>query len=113
MKYPLASYIFLMLAITFGVIANGYFLKVSSGFTKIIPTAGGIFTILLAYFFLAKSIQNIPIGFTYATYGGLTIIGATFIGYLKFNQAPNLFSIIGICLIVIGVILVNYFGSIK
>ena len=102
-----------MLAIVSGIFANGYFLKISSGFTKIIPTASGIFIILLAYFFLAKSIQNIPIGFTYATYGGLTIIGSTFIGYLKFNQTPNLPSIIGISLIILGVVLVNYFGNIK
>ena len=53
----------------------------------------------------------IPVGFTYATYGGLTIIAVTLFGVFKYNQIPNLYSIIGITLIIIGVILVNYLGK--
>ena len=31
-------------------------------------------------------------------------------GMLKYNQVPNIYGFIGICLIVIGVIMVNYLG---
>ena len=51
-----ASYIFLLAAISFGIIANGYFLKVSEGFTKFIPSIFGAAIILLAYRF--QQIQN-------------------------------------------------------
>ena len=47
----------------------------------------------------------IPVGFTYATYGGLTITVVTLFGIFKYDQIPNLFGIIGITLIIIGVIL--------
>ena len=109
----LTSYIFLLTAIFLGVIANGYFLKVSEGFTKFLPSVLGIIIILLAYFSLSKAMEEIPVGFTYATYGSLTIIGVTVLALFKFNQVPNIFAIIGIIFILIGVILVNYFGNVS
>ena len=109
----LTSYIFLLAAISFGIIANGYFLKVSEGFTKFLPSVLGIIIILLAYFSLSKAMEEIPGGFTYATYGSLTIIGVTALALFKFNQVPNIYAIIGIIFILIGVVLVNYFGNIS
>tara|TARA_A100001234_G_C12554554_1_gene354659 strand:+ start:301 stop:480 length:180 start_codon:yes stop_codon:yes gene_type:complete len=53
---------------------------------------------------------TIPVGFTYATYGGLTITAVTLFGVVKYNQLPNIYGTIGIILIIIGVILVNYLG---
>ena len=55
----------------------------------------------------------IPVGFTYATYGGLTITAVTIFGILKYNKLPNIYVTIGIILIIVGVILVNYLGSVK
>ncbi len=109
----LTSYIFLLAAISFGVIANGYFLKVSEGFTKFYPSILGSIIILLAYFSLSKSMETIPVGFTYATYASLTTIGATVLALFRFNQIPNIYAIIGIIFILIGVILVNYYGDLN
>ena len=109
----LTSYIFLLTAISLGVIANGYFLKVSEGFTKFLPSILGVIIILLAYFSLSKAMEEIPVGFTYATYGSLTTIGVTFLALFKFNQVPNIYAIIGIIFILIGVVLVNYFGNLN
>ncbi len=109
----LISYVFLLAAISFGIIANGYYLKVSEGFTKFLPSILGVIIILLAYFSLSKAMEEIPVGFTYATYGSLTTIGVTVLALFKFNQVPNIFAIIGIIFILIGVILVNYFGNVS
>ncbi|MAK18778.1 MAG: QacE family quaternary ammonium compound efflux SMR transporter, partial [Candidatus Pelagibacter sp.] len=49
----------------------------------------------------------------YATYGGLTIIAVTLFGIIKYNQSPNIYGTIGIILIIVGVILVNYLGKIN
>ncbi len=57
--------------------------------------------------------MTIPVGFTYATYGGLTITAVTIFGILKYNQTPNIYGVIGIGLIIIGVIMVNYLGRIN
>jgi small multidrug resistance pump len=53
----------------------------------------------------------IPVGFTYATYGGLTITAVTIFGVVKYNQTPNLYAVLGISLIIIGVILLNTMGK--
>ena len=58
-------------------------------------------------FSLSKAMSVIPVGLTYATYGGLTITAIAVFGIIKYNQMPNLYGVIGIALIIIGVILVN------
>ena len=104
------GYIYLLLAVIFGITSNG-FLKTTNGFTNLVPTIMCIITIVICIFFLAKAMMIIPVGFTYATYGGLTITAVTLFGIFKYNQSPNIFGIIGITLIIIGVILVNYLGK--
>ena len=104
------GYIYLLLAVIFGITSNG-FLKTTNGFTNLVPTIMCILTIVICIFFLAKAMMIIPVGFTYATYGGLTITAVTLFGIFKYNQTPNIFGVIGITLIIVGVILVNYLGK--
>ncbi len=104
------GYLYLLLAVIFGITSNG-FLKTTNGFTNLVPTTMCIITIVICIFFLAKAMMIIPVGFTYATYGGLTITAVTLFGIFKYNQMPNVFGIIGITLIIAGVILVNYLGK--
>ena len=99
-----------MLAVIFGITSNG-FLKTTNGFTNLVPTIMCILTIVICIFFLAKAMMIIPVGFTYATYGGLTITAVTLFGVFKYQQIPNLYGIIGICLIIVGVILLNTLGK--
>ena len=106
----LSGYIFLLFAIILGISANS-FLKSTNGFTNIVPTIFCIITIIMAIFCMAKAMSVIPVGFTYATYGGLTITAVTLFGVFKYNQTPNLYGIIGIALIIIGVILLNTLGK--
>ena len=106
----LSGYIYLLLTIILGITSNG-FLKSTNGFTNIVPTIFCIVTIIMAIFFMAKAMSIIPVGFTYATYGGLTITAVTLFGVFKYNQTPNLYGLIGIALIIIGVILLNTLGK--
>lgn len=55
--------------------------------------------------------KNIPMGITYASFAGLTIIATVVVGVIRFNQVPNLYSIIGLGLIIIGVLMVNLLGN--
>ena len=104
------GYLYLLLAVIFGITSNG-FLKSTNRFTNLVPTIMCILTIVICIFFLAKAMMIIPVGFTYATYGGLTITAVTLFGIFKYNQTPNIFGVIGITLIIVGVILVNYLGK--
>ena len=107
-----SGYIFLLLAVIFGITSNGL-LKTTEGFTNLNSTILCVTTIVLCLFCLAKAMIVIPVGFTYATYGGLTIAAVTLFGIIKYNQMPNVYAIAGITLIVIGVVMLNYLGKIN
>ena len=105
-----AGYIFLFLAIILGIASNG-FLKSTNGFTIITPTIFCILSIIACIFCLSKAMNIIPVGFAYATYGGLTITAVSLFAVFKYNQTPNVYGITGIILIIIGVILLNTLGK--
>ena len=65
----LISYLYLAGGIFCGIVANGYFLKISEGFTKFFPSAVCSVLIILAIFFLSRAMNHIPVGFTYAKIG--------------------------------------------
>ena len=108
----ISGYLFLISAIITGIAANGY-LKTTEGFTKLNPTIFCIISIVICIFCISKAMTVIPVGFTYATYGALTITAVTLFGIYKYNQTPNIYGTIGIVLIIIGVILINTLGKIK
>ena len=60
---------------------------------------------------LSMVMKNIPMGITYASFAGLTIIATVIVGIIRFNQIPNLYSIIGLVLIISGVLMVSLLGN--
>ena len=108
----ISGYLFLISAIITGIAANGY-LKTTEGFTKLNPTIFCITSIVICIFCISKAMTVIPVSFTYATYGALTITAVTLFGVLKYNQTPNVFGIIGLFFIILGVILLNTLGKVK
>ena len=107
-----SGYIYLILAIITGIASNG-FLKTTESFTKLTPTIFCIISIVICIFCLSKAMTIIPVGFTYATYGALTITAVTLFGIFKYNQTPNLYGVLGLILIISGVIILNTFGKVK
>ena len=105
-----SGYIYLIIAIILGISSNS-FLKATNSFTNIIPTIFCILSIIVCIFSLSKAMSVIPVGFTYATYGGMTITAVTIFGMFKYNQVPNIYGIIGILFIIIGVVLLNTLGK--
>jgi len=107
-----SGYIYLILAIITGIASNG-FLKTTEGFTKLTPTIFCVTSIVVCLFCISKAMTIIPVGFTYATYGAMTITAVTLFGVFKYNQTPNLYGTVGLILIIAGVILLNVFGRVK
>ena len=105
-----SSYLFLAVAVFLGVTSNS-FAKSAEGFTLFVPSIITTITIVLCMYALSLVMKNIPMGITYASFAGLTIIATVIVGVIKYNQVPNLYSIIGLILIVIGVLMVNLLGK--
>ena len=68
-------------------------------------------TIVLCMYALSLVMKNIPMGITYASFAGLTIIATVVVGIIRFNQVPNLYSLIGLVFIIVGVLMVNLLGN--
>ena len=105
-----ASYLFLALAVFLGVTSNS-FAKSAEGFTLLIPSIITAITIVLCMYALSMVMKNIPMGITYASFAGLTILATVAVGVIRFNQIPNIYSIIGLLLIITGVLMVNLLGN--
>ena len=106
----IVSYLFLVLAVVLGTVSNT-FAKSAEGFTLWIPSIMTAITIVLCMYFLSHVMKTIPVGVTYASFAGLTIIFTATVGVIKFSQIPNLYTIIGLGLIIAGVLMVNLMGK--
>ena len=105
-----SSYLVLILAVILGVTSNT-FAKSAQGFTVVFPSIITAITIVLCMYTLSIVMKNIPVGVTYASFAGLTIIATVVVGIYRFNQIPDLYTIIGLGFIIIGVLMVNLLGS--
>ena len=104
------SYLFLALAVFLGVTSNS-FAKNAEGFTLLVPSLVTAITIVLCMYALSMVMKNIPMGITYASFAGLTILATVAVGVIRFNQVLNVYSMIGLILIVAGVLMVNLLGN--
>ncbi len=97
------AYIVLIFAVILGTAANG--------FTLLTPSLLTAITIVGCMFTLSIVMKTIPVGITYASFAGLCIIATTIVGVYKFNQMPDLYTVIGLALIISGVLIVNLLGK--
>jgi len=106
----IVAYIVLIIAVILGTAANS-FAKGANGFTLFIPSILTAITIVGCMFTLSIVMKTIPVGITYASFAGLCIIATTIVGVYKFNQMPDLYTVIGLALIISGVLIVNLLGK--
>ena len=106
----LTAYIILIIAVVLGTAANG-FAKGAQGFTVLLPSVLTAIAIVGCMYTLSLVMKTIPVGITYASFAGLCIIATTLVGMYKFNQLPDLYTIIGLALIIAGVLIVNLLGK--
>ena len=106
------GYLILALGITTGIVANS-FAKISDGFSKLTPTIACLLLMTITMFSLSKAMSVIPVGYAYATYSAITVASILLFGIIKYNQIPNVYGIIGISLIIIGVLIVNLLGRVN
>ena len=106
----ISAYIILIVAVVLGTASNG-FAKGAQGFTILLPSIITAITIVGCMYTLSLVMKTIPVGITYASFAGLCIIATTFVGMYKFKQIPDLYTILGLALIIAGVLIVNLLGN--
>ena len=106
------AYILLAFAIALEITGTS-FVKDTEGFSRWFPSIICLVTICFSYYLMSHVVVFVPVGITYATWSGLGIAAITIIGVFKYNQIPNIPTIIGLTLIIVGVIIVNTMNDIR
>ena len=106
----ISAYIILIIAVVLGTASNG-FAKGAQGFTVLLPSIITAVTIVGCMYTLSLVMNTIPVGITYASFAGLCIIATTIVGMYKFKQIPDLYTMLGLALIIAGVLIVNLLGK--
>ena len=100
------AYILTFVAIISEVIGTT-FLKDTAVFTKFYSSFISVSAFCICLYLMSHIMKVIPVGITYATWSGLGIVAVTIIAIFKYKQIPNIPTIIGLGLIVVGVVIVN------
>ncbi|WP_423832373.1 DMT family transporter [Streptococcus equinus] len=104
------SYLYLLLAIV-GELLGTNLLKLSAGFTKPIQSISALLSYGICFFFLSLSLKKIPLGVAYATWSAVGLVFTAIISVMIFNERINIYTVIGLILIIIGVLMVNLLGN--
>jgi small multidrug resistance pump len=103
-------WLYLVIAITGEVIGTSA-LKASEGFTRLGPSVVVVVGYGIAFYFLALVLQVIPVGVAYAIWAGMGVALITLIGWVVFGQRLDGAAILGLCLIVAGVVVLQVFSD--
>jgi len=100
------SYILLALSIISEVFGTTM-LKLSNGFSKVLPIFGVITGFGICFYLLSLALVDLPLGFTYAIWSASGTILTAIVGVVLFKEQLNKGGVIGIGLLFIGIILLN------
>ena len=96
-------WLMLLLAGTFEVLW-AYSMKLSEGFSKLLPSIVTIVGYILSAVFLSIALKKLPLGTAYAMWTGFGIVGTTLLGIFMFHESISLPQMICVVLIVSGIV---------
>jgi multidrug resistance protein EbrB len=82
-------------------------LKISDGFSSVLPSIGVVAGMGLAFYCLSISLRSIPLSLAYAIWSGAGTALTALIGILIWNDPFNLITGISIVIIIAGLVLMN------
>ncbi|MBO5255566.1 MAG: multidrug efflux SMR transporter [Opitutales bacterium] len=101
------SWVYLFLA---GVLEVAWVvaLKMSDGFTKIVPSAVMVVTIVSSFVLLNLAIRSLPMGVAYAIWTGMGAAGAVIMGIILFKEPCTFWHLFFLSMIIIGLIGIKF-----
>lgn len=102
-------YLYLAAAIVSEVVGTTA-LQASNGFTRPLPSIVVVIGYGLAFYGLSIAIKTIPVGLAYAIWSGVGIVLISAIGVIWLKQHLDAAAILGLSLIIVGVVVVNFFS---
>ncbi len=89
-----------------GIMETGWAvgLKYTEGFSRLIPSVVTIALMAGSFYFLSKSLNDLPIGTAYAVWTGIGAVGTVILGIYLFGESRDLLRILCLLLIISGIV---------
>jgi quaternary ammonium compound-resistance protein SugE len=79
-------------------------LKYTAGFTRLVPSAIVVVSMLASVLLLAQAMKSLPLGTAYAIWVGIGTIGAFVAGIMLFGESAGWVRLLSVALILTGLI---------
>ncbi len=79
-------------------------LKYNEGFTRLWPSIVTMASGGASFYLLMVAIKSLPVGTAYAVWTGMGAVGVAVLGIFLFKESTDLFRLISIMLVVVGII---------
>ena len=66
-----------------------------------------------SFYTMTHVLKYLPLSITYATWSGVGLVMTALISVFIFSEGYNIYTILGIGLIVVGVVILNLWGSVE
>ncbi len=83
-------------------------LKYAENFSKLLPTAVFVVSIVSSFLLLNFAIRTLPIGLSYAIWTGMGAAGAVAAGIILFGEPTGFWQLLFLSMIVVGIIGINF-----
>lgn len=102
----MSPYVLLGIAVIFEVFADSM-MKLSNGFTRKAPIIGIAIGYIVAFYLIAQTLEQLPLGFAYAVWTGLGIALTAVVGTVFWHEGLNAKKIVGLIAIIAGVVVLK------
>ena len=82
-----------------------YFMKLSQGFTRPVPSVVTIATMIASFVLLSYAMKSLPLGTAYTIWTGIGAVGAFGVGVLVLHEPASALRILAASLVIGGLVL--------
>jgi len=79
-------------------------LKYTDGFTRLWPTIGTVFSMVISLVLLGIAMKSLPVGTAYAVWVGVGAVGTAILGIVLLGEPANIGRVLSLALILAGII---------
>lgn len=103
---PSSAWLLLGLAVCFEI-TGALGLRLSEGFTLLLPAGIALAAFTLALYFVSHVMKKLPVSVAYPIWAGGGTAGVALLGVVLLGESINLLKLVGIALVFVGVIMIN------
>lgn len=100
------AWILLVVAGAFEIVW-AYYMKQSSGFTRLWPTVITLATMIVSFALLSLAMRTLPLGTAYTVWTGIGAVGTFVVGVVVLGESADFMRMLAAALIVCGLLLMR------